>query len=297
MSLVGVDEDSEEVHAVLTAGNLQRPPLVSFSFQGLAEPVELWSDLRELGWVVPPRPPRPASAIEWTGDGDNEFEVRAYRVIDYRIQPGQWPAESRPRIGALTVSALQRHGVHIHADDGYLQLIFPAQLEAERRGTIDLRTSVDPLPDTVILERAANSMARLCAYRTYGARSGTHIDRLVWAERARQVAQTELRAQRTVVKNALHAWQVQPGDPPEGADNQARSLRLIVPDVRGGSDLIATLRSHMGSRVGSLPLTPMVGSETTTRSGLLIIGVVANEKLARVRDVLLERHPAIFVRI
>ena len=296
-SVVEVDDASQEVHAILTAGSLSTPPLVSLSFQGLSEPVALWADLEALGWVVPPRPLRPAVAIEWVGDGPEDFVVKPYRVDDFRIQPGPWPAASRARIGALTVAVLQRHSVRILADGGYLQLIFPAQLAAEQRGDIDLRLPADPLPDTVIIERRADSMSAFCAYRAFGVASGSASEPLIWAERARPVARTELAAQRTVVEKALYAWRVADGSAPEPADIESRSLRLIVPDARTGSELVSKLRVFMGDRVGALALTPMEGSTRTKHAGLLVVGVVAADKIGRVREVLTERHPSIFVRV
>ena len=189
-SLLEVDEDSEEVRAVLTAGSLTSPPLVTMSFQGLAEPVALWTDLEKLGWLIPARPLRPAVAIDWVGEGAEDFVVRPYRVNDFRIQPGAWPPATRARIGALTVAVLQRHAVQIVADEGYLQLIFPADLDPQGDGGIDLRLPADPLPNTLIIERAEDSMAGFCAYRTYGARAQSFTEPLVWAERARQVARS-----------------------------------------------------------------------------------------------------------
>lgn len=294
-----VDETSTEVHAVLETDNVATPPLVSMSFQGTADPVELWNDLERLGWIVPARPPRPASAIEWVhSDGrDNEFHVRPYRIHDFRLLPGDWPAASRPRVGALTVSVLQRHDVQIHADQAYLQLIFPAQLEAESEGIIDLRSPADPLPNTLIIERASSSMAALCDYRTFDAASRSINEPLVWAERARQVARKELRAQRTVVKQAVHAWRVGAGDAPTIRQGQERSLRIVVPDVRASGDLVKTLRSIMDDRMGTLALTPMSDAVHTRHGGLLIIGSVASDRLVRTREVLIDRYPFIVVRM
>lgn len=296
-SLLEINEASTEVHAVLASGSLSSPPQVSLSFPGLDDPVSLWNDLQSLGWVIPPRPPRPSSAIRWLGDGPNDYEIRPYRVNGFRIQPGPWPDVARTRIGALTVSVLQKHAVQIHADAPYMELIFPAQLEAERSGLIDLRMPADPLPNTVVIERAADSMAALCSYKTFGAKGGGYAEPLFWAERARQVAQTELRAQRTVVQNAIHAWRVGSGDAPDHPTIEQRSLRIIVPDVRAGAELVAMLRAHMGERVGSLPLSPMADSPRTRYAGLMIIGVVDVEKITQVREVLVQRHPTIFVRL
>ncbi len=294
-----LNQASYEVHAVLEAGSLSRPPLVSLSFQGLAEPTSLFTDLESLGWVIPSRPPRPASAIDWStpDENGNAFTVRGYRVDDFRPQPGVWPTATRSRIGALTVAVLQRHKVTIHADEAYLRLLFPAQADADEAEVLDLRLPADPLPDTIIIERATDSMAGLCDYRVFSAQARVTSELLVWAERARQVAHTELRAQRTVVDNSVHAWRVVDGDAPDTPTTSERSLRIVVPDARAALDLVTALRSMMGDRVGTLSLAPMDGAPNTTRSGLLIVGLVEASKIDRVRELLLQRYPSIIIRI
>ncbi len=295
-----IDQSSNEVHAVLEAGSLARPPLVSLSFQGLVEPEELFADLEALGWIIPIRPPRPASAIDWSSPDDegNAFSVRGYRIDDFRLQPGQWPAATRSRIGALTVAVLEKHLAHIHADDAYLRLLSPAEVEAgETIETIDLRAPADPLPNTVIIERSVDSMAALCDYRTFGAQSRAMDDVLVWAERARQVAHNELRAQKAVVLNAIHAWRVTGGDAPDTPESGERSLRMVIPDARAGLELVGSLQSMMGNRMGTLSLVPMNGAVNTTHAGLLVVGLVDSDKLDRVRELLVQRNPSIIVRV
>lgn len=87
-----------------------RPPEVVLSFQGLHEPVELWTELQQIGWIIPAMPPRPANAIEWTPDpvAGTDFTVLPWTVTEFRLEEGAWsvPADE---VGTRTLDALLDH--------------------------------------------------------------------------------------------------------------------------------------------------------------------------------------------
>lgn len=90
-----------------------RAPEVTLSFYGSSEPEGLWASLRVLGWVVPPCPPPPSTAIEWIPDPTTgaDFTIHPWKVKDFRLRPGAWSRDEERVVGAFTIKALQAYNV------------------------------------------------------------------------------------------------------------------------------------------------------------------------------------------
>ena len=125
--------DSEIVAEVSwTVGG--RPPEVVLSFQGLAEPVGLFEELRAIGWVVPNMPPRPANAIDWTPDpvAGTDYTVLPWTVTEFRLDEGAWSVDPE-HVGTRTLDALLNHGGEIEGTSD--QITAHAASYAERKRT------------------------------------------------------------------------------------------------------------------------------------------------------------------
>ena len=98
---------------VFTVAN--RATEVIFSFEGTNPPKGLLADLQRIGWIVPPPPPPPSSAIDWTPDptAGTDYTLRPWRVKEFRLEGGDWPAPTEREIGALTIQMLKHHRVVI----------------------------------------------------------------------------------------------------------------------------------------------------------------------------------------
>jgi len=293
VSFERVAANSTRIYAVLDSPDLSTPPYVLLSYQGLEEPTELWDALVRIGWMIPPRPKPPESAVS---NGRAGRTVLPHRINDFALREGVWAADSRAKIGGLTVSILQRFGVEVHAPPSYERLLFPAQVDAAGHGVESAPGPADPAPNTLIIERLEESFAGSCAYRMHGASSRLFPVELTWGERARPVAPEEVPRQSLVVERAVFAWHVGDGPAPLPQSEREKSVRIAAPDARQAGELLQLLRDTRGDQVSSLPLTPMPGSPATIRDGLLIIAVVESSRSSRVAQMLLERFSGIIIR-
>lgn len=276
--------DSQSVHAVLDSSSLDIPPYVVLSFPGSSEPTALFAELEALGWVIPTRPAPPKAV----------GEASAYRVDDFVLREGRWSKSEKMRIGLATFLLLQRFDVRVHAPESYERLLFPGQFGDVEM--IDLRSPADPPPHTLIIETAQASMAGSASYRTFRAMGGSTSAPLVWAERSRPVASIEVDAQRRTAKAALFAWNVEPGDVPVRSAPEMTALRLAIEDARRGVQLVQRLREAMSDRVAFRTLRPMAHSSATTHDGVLVLGLVPQGRVNRIRQLILERDAFVIAR-
>ena len=103
---------ASSIDAELVFTIASRAPDVILSFDGLNVPVAMFDELRDLGWVVPPTPPPPGSAIDWTPDPTTgaEYTLRSWKVNEFKLKRSDsWTADTEREIGARTIHVLKRH--------------------------------------------------------------------------------------------------------------------------------------------------------------------------------------------
>lgn len=102
-----------DVRVVVEVHNQSAPPKLLFSFPGLEDPVEIWDDLRQLGWEIPDRPPHPPPEIDWDAPEGSRYHVLPYRVEEFGITASRWPSFEVAERGLETINALRRFGVDL----------------------------------------------------------------------------------------------------------------------------------------------------------------------------------------
>jgi len=101
-----------DVEATVIVRDANVAPDLKFSFPGLSDPIQLWTELKVLGWIIPERPPHPAPEIDWNaGTGQQGYSVLPYLVEDFIVTAPHWPTHEVAQRGLKTVNLLRRFGV------------------------------------------------------------------------------------------------------------------------------------------------------------------------------------------
>ncbi len=290
-----------------------RPPEVALSFQGLAEPVELFASLRAIGWEVPNMPPRPANAIDWTPDpvAGTDYTVLPWRVTEFQLVEGTWTIAPES-VGTRTLDALLDNGAQIdgtsdqireHAATYVPRTPQPAAQPEQQTHTVDVATSdyhAAPAATsyrTIILLGFPTAEDPLPGAGTWVGISGRQKVQCTWNEHAISSDQPVpgLQTMAThVATGALALVAETPIPLPETADAGHRIVRFVLPDTSINDRKVRRLNKLLGDNIETHELRSLTSATTTA---VLVSATVNANAFEMLKANLCLRLPAAVIRV
>lgn len=284
-----------DVEATIHVQNTALPPEITFSFPGLQDPVLLWEELADIGWIIPDRPEHPKVEIDWDAPDGSKYQVLPYRVEDFEIIPTDWPHLEVGERGIHTVNLLRRLGVDLSVPVPYLDFLRRTQVainKSPQRSKPILKPAA--IPTTVMLSKQPfSALTKNDAINLYETVSGPNQPKWYWAESSRpafDITRSEKQAE-DLYSSVELGWELVGHDEAlavrKGTD---RTLRFVVRDMDTGSAMLALANELIGDRCASLLMRP-VKEAGAFGNCLLVVAVVPKDRFAVVGQKLLSHFP------
>ncbi len=282
-----------DVKANVEVRDANLAPKLIFSFPGLDDPENLWSELRELGWNVPERPPHPEPEIDWNDDASGHaYAVLPYEVEDFVVEAHKWPPNEVAERGLETINTLRRLGVDLNVPVAYLAFLRRTQVAMLRNPTKWKRPVEKPtkIPLTVFLSKQPwSALVDDPKIEVYETAAGPTQPKLYWAESEDNVdslfGNAEQRAQ--MLRAVGEGWELMSRmEAPSSIGGRDRILRFIVRDLRDGTDMLDELKNNVGDSCASLLMRPIVQTDAIDNC-LLIVSVVPEDRFAEIGQMLI----------
>lgn len=292
----GENQDMTDVHATVHSRDATRPPEISFTFQGLQDPVGLWDELIKLGWDVPDRPTVEAE-IDWNSPEGASYRLAPFLVENFAITPNNWPTNLVAERSLATINILRRLGVELDVPIAYLAFLRRTQVailkDPSRAPTAEAK--VTSVPNTLLLSRQPwSALVDEDSVVTYETAVGPGYPKWYWTESKRHSDDigATLDAQDAVLGVIELGWELLSRmEAPRAFDGRDRILRFIVQDVRDGSEMLTRLQGLVGDQCASMLMRPIRKTEAVNNC-LLIVCVVPAERFADIGSQIIAEFPA-----
>lgn len=281
-----------DIEATVEVRDAHLAPKLVFSFPGLGNHEHLWTNLGELGWDVPPRPPHPEPEIDWDNPKQG-YAVLPYDVEEFVVEAPEWPNHLVAERGLETINMLRRLGVDLHIPVAYLDFLRRTQVALLRdpaRNKPVLKPTT--IPQTIFLSKQPwASLIDDKSIEVYETAAGVNQPNWYWAESELHVEQLfdneERRTQ--VLRSIGHGWElVSRMEAPPALDGRDRILRFIVRDVRDGSAMLEELKDVVGDACASLLMRPIRQTDAVDNC-LLVVAVLPRNQFSEIGQSLIAR--------
>ncbi len=284
----------EGIEVIVEVSDATLPPKLTFSFPGLDDPVELWAELEQLGWIVPDRPEHPAPEIDWNSPGGSKYHILPYRVEGLEVVNDNWPANTVAERGLKTINLLRKYGIELEVPVAYLAFLRRTQLSTrndQKKKAVERATKV---PRTLLLSKQPYSVIaddrEIALYETA---AGPNQPHWYWAESERSVYELgdsdESRSE--LLNSVALGWElVSRMDAPPTIDGKERTLRFLVRDPRDGTGMLDLLKDNVGEKCASLLMRP-IERTGAFENCLLMIAVVPVDRFAEIGQTLINSFP------
>ena len=286
----------DDVEVDVEVRDATAPPRLTFAFPGLEDPLVLWERLRDIGWIIPDRPPHPAPEIDWNSPGGSKYHVLEYRVEGFVVTAEEWPRDEVAVRGLDTINVLRRMGVDLHVPVAYLAYLRRNQV-AELRSPNPHKRKQRPtrVPRTLLLSKQPYAvLAREELIDVYETAAGPSQPHWYWAESKRPAF--EMTRSEAALDEIFHSvsmgWE-RAGrmEAPPTVEGRDRALRFVVQDVRDGSAMLETLKERVGEdRAASLLMRPLERTGAFDNC-LILVAVVPKEDFAELGQFIINHFP------
>jgi len=285
----------EDVEAVVLGQDASVPPTLTFSFPGLDDPLVLWDQLRDIGWVIPERPPHPPPEIDWNSPGGSKYHVLPYRVDDFPVTPDAWPPDEVAERGLETINLLRRMGVDLDVPVAYLASLRRVQVETRGAPKPRRKERATRVPRTIVFSKQPFSViVDEESMETYETAASSRQPHWYWSEsnrHAHELCGSE-HARMSMFSSVAMGWEIAEGmDVPPTVEGRDRILRFLVQDVQDGVEMVEMLNVRIGEgQCASLLMRPIERTGAFDNC-LLIIAAVPKERFAVVGQEVLDHFP------
>lgn len=291
---------ASSIDAELVFTIASRAPDVILSFDGLNAPIAMFDELRDLGWVVPPTPPPPGSAIDWTPDPTTgaEYTLRSWKVNEFKLKRSEsWAADAEREIGARTIHVLKRHNATISglrggteaeavAPQGAAQPATPAPTAAPAGSAgVVAAPSSGAAQMIALVEEDANDLP--AGASTWSAHSGRGRSAFTWVESPTR----DQGAIDSLKGIGADVWSISTDTRTPPAAGMVLS-QMVCLDIAKADKQIAKLEKLFGST----PLALELISETGGNNALLISAEIPANTAEMMTSNLLLRFPKMILR-
>ncbi len=279
-----------------------RAPDVILSFDGLNAPVAMFDELRDLGWVVPPTPPPPGSAIDWTPDPKTgaEYTLRSWKVNEFKLKRSErWTAETEREIGARTIHVLKRHEANISGLRGGTEAETAAVAAPSTAAPAAAVAAAAPVSGAAPAVAPSTGAAQMIALieenpddlpadaSTWTAQSGRGRAAYTWIESPTR----DQGAIDTLKGQGADVWSI-PTDTRTASAAGMVLCQMVCLDISKSDKQIAKLEKLFGSTPSALDLI----SETGGNNALLISAEIPANTAEMMASNLLLRFPKMILR-
>ena len=285
----------EDVEAVVHGQDANVPPTLVFSFPGLEDPLVLWDRLREIGWVIPERPPHPPPEIDWNSPGGSRYHVLPYRVDDFPVTPEAWPPDEVAERGLETINLLRRMGVDLDVPVAYLASLRRVQVETRGSAKPRRKERSTRVPRTILFSKQPfSSIVDEESMETYETAASPQQPQWYWSEsnrHAHELCRSE-DARTSMLESVAMGWELaSAAHAPPTVDGRDRVLRFLVQDVQDGEEMIEMLNVRIGEeQCASLLMRPIERTGAFDNC-LLVIAAVPKNRFAEIGQEIIDRFP------
>ena len=236
-----------EIAAELILTRPDRAPEVILQFNGLNPPNALFGALHGLGWTIPPVPPPPGAAIDWTPDPTTgaDYTLKPWTVKEFRLDAAPWwTLETEKTVGAQTIAVLREHGVNISGVRGVTEAEEASSPASEAIETAN-STSI------IVIDQEDTGIDGFVSYDSFASRARTKWS---WREFAAEPG-TQVAAPEGLTENV---WILNPDDRPATTGNKSALHMIALPEDSKQSD-VEKVAKLLGAAASFRKLISLVG--------------------------------------
>jgi len=249
---------NSEVAAELILTRPDRAPEVVLQFNGLNPPNALFAALHGIGWTIPPVPPPPGAAIDWTPDPTTgaDYTLKPWTVKEFRLDAAPWwTLETEKTVGSQTIAVLREHGVDISGIRGATK----SEEEASAASAVVDTSSASSI---IVIDQEEDSIAGYTSYESFASRART-----AWTWR--EFAAAPGAAINAPEGRTENVWALSPDDRPTTTPKQAVMHMIALPQDSKQSD-VQKAAKLLGAGASVRQLKSLVGGP----DALMITAVV-----------------------